>query len=726
MQKATRSSRALRSLRFADFEVDLRAAELRRNGTRVHLQEQPFKVLALLLEHAGEVVTREELRLSLWPSDTFVDFDTSLNTAINKVREAIGDSADKPRFVETLPRQGYRFVGDINPTGGSARSAIEVANVAETPRQLRRIFGVLLALVVIAVLLVLLKGINSGKVPATIRFEVYPPDKQEPWLFSLSPDGRHLAFTSGGLLWIRSLDTVQPQPLPGTEGAGNALWSAPFWSPDGRFIGFFADGKLKKIQLGGGPPETLCAAPSSNGGTWSSNGTILFVPDIMHPAIFRVSSAGGQPIRFSKPDASAQQMTQAWPSFLPDGRHFLYLAGLGSGQEGRGIYLSSLDSSQTTRLVASDSRAVYAPPGYLLFLRNRILLAQPFDATTLRVTGEAVPLAQDILYEEYNGFAGFSVSQSGVLAYVSSGATPARHLVWFDRTGKQVGTVGEPAPYTHVELSPDEKHVAVELFDHHSQIGNIWVLDLARGTSNRLSLSSSWEYTPVWSPDGTKILFDSNRDLAKGGSGGNLFIRSSTGTGPDHVLVESDSWKWPNDWSRDGRFVLFSSIEAENRLTLWVLPLLGNRKPRLIQTVPSGLASWAGLDLWAKFSPDGHWLAYVSGESGREEIFVQSFPESREKWQISVNGGTQPRWRRDGRELFYVATDGKLMVVEVKLSPKFQVGTPRALFDSHLRTWTTRYQYAVTAEGQRFLAIIGEDKVPPIIVTTNWIASLKR
>jgi len=548
-----------------------------------------------------------------------------------------------------------------------------------------------------------------------IRFSIVPPDEASVSTGSLaiSPDGRNLVFNTAGSLWVRSLDALSPRRLEGTSGA---LY--PFWSPDQRFIGFFANGKLKKIPpTGVSSPEEVCvAARAAAGGTWNQDGIILFSVD--GQGIFRVSASGGEPpVPVTTLDPTLKETNHWWPYFLPDGHHFLYVAEAASASEqGRIVYLASLDSGKRARLLNSDAKVAYSAPGYLLFLRNRALLAQRFDLKHLRLSGDPFPIAQQLEYIRQWGDASFAVSDTGVLTYVSGEFHSS--LVWFDRTGREIGTVGQPAEYVHVELSPVGEKAAVEIIDPNSKAGAVWLIDLKRGISSRLTFNPAWEYFPVWSPDGSRILFDSSRDLATGGSEGDLFIKSSAGAQKEELLLKSELWKWPNDWSPDGRYILFHALDPNTKADLWVLPLNGDRTPHVfLQTEFS--------EEFGQFSPDGHFVAYVSDESGRQEVYVRPFPASDIKWQISSNGGHDPKWRRDGKELMYEAPDGKLMSVKVKLLPSFQAETSEPLFNPHFGDWMSRHQYALSVDGQRILAIVRNETLP-IIVVADWSRDLEQ
>ncbi len=548
---------------------------------------------------------------------------------------------------------------------------------------------------------------------AATRFFIYPPEKGYfGGSFAVSPDGRRVVFrvNSEGkvLLWVQALDSLTAEPLAGTEEGGY-----PFWSPDSRFIGFFSEGKLKKIEGAGGPAQTLCDAPEPRGGAWNADGVIVFAPKAAD-TLYRVSAAGGAPVPLTTLDAARKEIAHYHPRFLPDGRHFLYLAN-SPQRESRGIYVGSLDSKETKLLVNADASAAYAAPGYLLFLRDRTLMAQGFDADRLELTGEPFLVAEQVgRLGQGQRFALFTISETGVLVY-RSGFSESTQLIWFDREGKQLGTVGLTAGYASPWLSPDEKRVAFGRVEPQGGGSDIWLIELARGTPTRFTFDPAFDQTPIWSPDGSRIVFSSDRDGVL-----NLYQRAASGAGNDEVLLKSDHAKIPNDWSADGRFILY-----QTSTDLWVLPLSGDQKPfPFLQTEFN--------EGWGRFSPDGKWVAYSSNESGTWQVYVQSFPASGGKWQVSTAGGAQPQWRRDGKELFYLSSDRKLMAVEVKGNgPTFEAGVPQALFEPRLQTFGLpgpRNIYVATADGQRFLVTSApEERIStPTTVVLNWTADLKK
>ncbi|MDA2930745.1 protein kinase [Acidobacteria bacterium AH-259-O06] len=550
-----------------------------------------------------------------------------------------------------------------------------------------------------------------------MRFFVSPPEQVTLARFPvISPDGKHLVFEtrsadSPNLLWVRSLDSLTARSLPGTEGA---LY--PFWSPDSRFIGFFSRGKLKKVPLSGGPPQTLCDAPAGRGGSWNRDGTIVFNPHWADPLQY-VSAAGGEAKPLTELDESRGETAHRWPGFLPDGRHFFYLA-LSSQPENRGIYLASLDSKETKRLLSATLNAAYAEPGYLLFMRESTLMAQPFDKQGLELTGEAFPLAQNVDRTEhtYTTAASFSVSENGVLTYRSGSSLSRNQLVWFDREGKRLGPVGEPADYSNHALSPDGKRVAVGLRDPETQTRDIWLFDLARATSSRLTFDPADDLNPVWSPDGTRIAFTSDRKGPR-----DIYQKMASGTGQDELVLESGEQKSLTDWSADGRFLLYNAPNPQTRGDVWMLPLSEEGKP-----TPFLQQSFDQRE--AQFSPDGRWVTYYSNESGTRQVYVQPFPATGGKWQISTQGGVEPRWRRDGKELFYIA-GSNLMAVEVNTrGSSLEAGIPKVLFEASFAGLGTRNSYVVSADGRRFLIITPVEQAAssPITVVLNWTTELAK
>jgi serine/threonine protein kinase len=536
--------------------------------------------------------------------------------------------------------------------------------------------------------------------------------------FTVSPDGRHFAFsgrdaTGKVRLWTLAVDSISPKIIPDTEGA-----SVPFWSPDSRFIAFYAQGKLKRVEINGGPVQTICNAGSVTlGGAWNSQGTIVFALEGGSP-LYRVSSSGGEPLPITKLE---NQSSHRWPSFLPDDRHFVYFAS-GDVPANSGIFLGDVQCTQK-RLLAADSGAVYAPPGFLVFVRQGTLLAQQFDSKRLETIGDPKPLAENVAVAEIaaGGLGGFSVSHNGVLTYrTGSPLTENVNLIWVDRSGKDLEEVGKPAPYRGIELSPDGKRLAVHV--HEDSGGDIWVFEPSRATPVRLTFEASQHnMSPIWSPDGKQIVFGSQRAGMWG-----LYKKASNGSGDEEQLFVSQFPMTPVSWSEDG--VLFWRSDPRTSFDLWFIPVKGEKALPFLQTVFN--------ESHGQVSPDGKWIAYRSNESGREEIYVRPFPTGSGRWQVSTNGGTYPRWNAKGTELFYMsaASLGKLMVVEVKTAgSEFGYGVAKDLFDSRYVNYphgsTTYHTYAVSLDGQRFLiprpeAPTADPSGNSATVILNWTALL--
>ncbi len=567
---------------------------------------------------------------------------------------------------------------------------------------------------------------RGSEPPRAIRFEI-SPGENAPYTDAgrvdtdlapaVSPDGRHVAFNaedSDGktFLWLRYLGELTTRPLAGTEGA-----KFPFWSPDGRSIAFFADRKLKKIEVSGGPAQRICDAPRGRGGTWNRDGVILFAADSFSP-INRVSASGGTPAPVTRLDTAHAESSHRWPHFLPDGKHFLYFSYLGANPEAPsqngGTRLGSLDSKETKVLVAESSNTIYAPPGYLVFCREGNLLAQPFDAESLRTTGDPMPIAARLEYDEGRKFGSFSVSVGGVLAYASL-TSRRTQLRWVDRTGREIALVGAPAEYENLRLSPDGRRVAVSIREPGTKHASIWIYDASRGAMARFTSTPSLDFSPVWSPDASHLAFSSER-----AGGPRLFLKPLSGAGGEEALLKTTTMsEIPTDWARDGRFILGAVAEPQTGYDVWVLPMAGDRKP--FPFVQGKSTDWQGT-----FSPDGRWVAYTSEESGRAEVCVAPFPGPGPRSQISTAGGSLPRWRGDGKELFYIAADQKLTAVDVRTAPALEAGAARPLFEVR-SVPTYGWIYDVSADGQRFLvnARMREQTAPPITVVVNWAADLK-
>ncbi|MGH9717638.1 MAG: hypothetical protein ACRD4R_13055, partial [Candidatus Acidiferrales bacterium] len=577
----------------------------------------------------------------------------------------------------------------------------------------------------------------SAPAPAELtRFEIPVPRKvtlASDDAFALSPDGRQLAFFSTGAdgvqrIWVRALDSLQAHSLPGSESTVTV--PSLFWSPDSRRIAFSTAGMLKTIDISNGTTETLCDTSALVvGGSWNRDGVIIFG---QYPSggLMRVPANGGPASQLTAPDPSRE--ADVFPSFLPDGRHFIYLRA-SINRANSGVYIGSLDAKpaeqSSKRLVATTYGPVYVPfsgPGFgqLMFMtQDRTLMAQPFDARRLDLTGEPVPVAEQIGSFLSSGL--FSASANGVLAYKTDVGGVSR-LTWFDQQGKVLGTAGEPGVYDTISLSPNGTQAVVSRADDplDTRVETLWLVDFSRGTSTRFTFGSSSATLGAWSPHGNRIIFSSNRSGEY-----DLYQKLASGVTPEEVLLKSSDDKWLNSWSHDGHFLLYQSTGESTKATkedLWVLPLEGDKKPFLFES--TGPNNDDG-----QFSPDGHLIAYVSNESGRDEIYVRTFSPATTviaaatggKWLISTAGGTEPRWRGDGKELYYLAPDDMLMAVDISDSPEFRAGEPKPLFQAprHL-AYVSENHWDVTRDGKRFL-FAAQSTEAPFTVVLNWQAALR-
>ena len=539
------------------------------------------------------------------------------------------------------------------------------------------------------------------------RLQVVTPPAINLTSFAISPDGRTLVFqaTANGKaeLYLRTLDSEKPRPLTGTDNA-----TLPFWSPDSRSVGFFADGKLKRIDIGGGAPQIIADAPNSPSGTWNSEGVILFSLASTGP-LQRVSSGGGPVTPVTTVDPP-RQVSHRFPRFLPDGRHFLYFA-VGT-PEGRGVYVGSLDNNERKRLLDADSAAVFVPANLLVFTRQRTLFAQPFDVKRLETAGDPIPIADGLNSNlDWVAEPSFSVSNRGTIAYRL--AKNENQLMWLDRSGRQTEAIGEPDTTVSQEmrLSPDARTLALA----RSLNGNfdLWLIELARKVLRRLTFNPADDNNPVWSPDGNRIAFSSRQKLGNH----NIYMKPVNGTGSEEPLVESSENTFPQDWSSDGRFLLYLVDSAKTASDVWALSLADRKSFPIVQTNAD--------EGNARFSSDGRWVVFTSNETGRYEVYVQPFPGPAAKSApISTNGGINPQWRSDGKEIFYLGLDNRLMAVPVTLHTNAQVesGVPVALFALRPRS-----EYEASRDGERFLihSLTEDASSSPITIVLNWAGRKK-
>jgi len=623
------------------------------------------------------------------------------------------------------PRERYASTDDLARDLASVRDHLsEVSGSGEAaamPRGRNRLFW-LLAAAATVLLVAVLAANYLRRAPASsapIRASLILPEVLA--TLALSPDGKRLAFTAEtspdrSVLWIRTLDEGTAQRV---MVRGDPIF--PFWSPDSRFVAFFSDGKLRRVDAGGAAIQTICDTEAVGaGGTWGPDGTIVFAPG-MTSALYRVAATGGQPVPVTKLDASRHETSHRFPSFLPDGRHFLYMAmGFASAPEdpANAIRVASLDGKLDKALVqiTAWTNSSFAR-GHLLYVREGTLLAQPFDLGRLEIAGPPVPIAPHVR-GPIAGFHRFSAADR-LLVFAERVFRPST-LLWVDRLGNLNGSLGEPGLFGTPRLSPDGRRVAVDVDDPSRETADIWIYEVATGGRTKFgAVLGSMDLTgSVWSPAGDRLFFASDRKV-KGHF--NLFVRRIDGEG-EELLLESSDQNVPEDWSADGHFVSFVTAPGKGKkrnIQIWILSMTGERK-----AFP--FATEANIQEDSRFSPDGRWIAYKSDESGTLEVYVRSFPGPGGKWQVSTGGGSNPQWRRDGKELFYLSLDRKLMAVPVRLDAGFQAGRPAPLFAVQPIPGISAYD--VSPDERRFLikSVSGEEGPRPLTLLTDWTALLKK
>jgi eukaryotic-like serine/threonine-protein kinase len=608
-----------------------------------------------------------------------------------------------------------KWIGESSSHAPRSASSISTAPVKTSLR--RSLPGVLSGLLAAALFAVIILWPGKKNNSPTNYFYAQLPFAAQS--MAVAPDGHTLAVVgkleleSAKTLWLHDIGSRQARSLPDTEGA---LY--PFWSPDGKSLGFFAEGKLKKLDIAGGPVQIICDAPSGRGGTWNKDGVIIFTSSgQLATGLSRVSANGGTAMRITDPDASRGEDSHRWPMFLPDQKHFIYLAANTSGKtEPDSIYVGALDSNEKKFVTKATANAVYVAPGYLIFYRDKTLFAQRFDAAKLELIGEPVPTLTDIAYLPRIVHAAYAASGVGLLVAQSGSGVAFSRLVWYDRKGNESAAATKPDVYINVELAPDGKTVALDKTDEESANADIFTYDIQRDAMRRLTFNPAIDAMPIWSPDGTRILFASSRNRKF-----DLFIKNADG-GQEEKLLDFDNSeradKYPYAWSRDGKYILYT-----RGTELWVVSLPELKARPFL--VPSGIIRNS------QFSPDGKWVAYASNESGKFEIYVTTFPQAQGKWQVSSAGGTQPRWRGDTKELFYLAPDGKIMAVPVTAGATFDVGRPTSLFQAHAREFfatSEQVGYDVTNDGQKFLinTQVKNTDTQPMSVILNWDAQLTK
>jgi Tol biopolymer transport system component len=634
-----------------------------------------------------------------------------------------------PGARETAPA-----AGPAAPAGAGARLAARPGEPPYPAEASQAIYGLsfrrrawaigagLLALAATSVGAVLF--LQQRPAPAVLKFAVTQPENTSyPGMPTVSPDGRYLTFSAIGpegkrMLWLRPLDALHAAVIQGSEGA-----SAPFWSPDSQAIAFFSGKYLKKVKIAGGTPENICPAEASpGGGSWNTDGTILFAPSLSD-GFYRVAASGGKPRPALKLDESKLERADLWPQFLPDGKHFVFYQQTDL-TETSGVYVGSIDDPEYHRLFTSQTNAVYSAgtrdtpkTGYLLYINERNLMAQQFNASRLETAQDPITLANEIGAVRSLALAPISVSTTGVLVYQGVGQ-PMRQMVWMDRGGRQFAVAGEPGTWGPPRISPDGNRAIVAKTGTDGQTAHLWLLD-ASGSAHQITDGPMHEGSPVWSPDGLRIAY-----FGKQGDAYNIYTSAAQVGAKAELLLHGVDKKFPADWSHDGKYIAYSVEGAGTRMDVWGLSVGDRRAAPILDTVYA--------EGFATISPDGKWMAYQSDQSGRNEVYVQSFDGlnngTKRRWLVSSKGGGLPRWRADGGELFYMTTDGRIMSVSIHPGSDggIAVGQPQTLFQTRPvpKSWNL---YDVTPDGQRFMVNIPLEwtSAAPITVVTNWTEKLK-
>lgn len=741
-----------RMVHFGPFGLDVHAAELRKNGIKIRLHDQPFRILLMMLNRPGEVVLREEIRGALWPDNTVVEFDHSINAAIQRLRDALGDSAERPRYVETVARRGYRFIAELAADPNDQRLAppqTEKGAAAAAKAKIRywasRIqFSWIIAGVSVIVAAVVWfiplreKQIDESLVqfqvtiPANVRFVA---DTEGGIFPSVSPDGKWVAFPAidsiGKMqLWLRPLDSPNAWPLAGTDGGHRICWS-----PDSKSIGFFAadnlaatrgpgqfSWKLKRVNLATGGAMTLVEGLEADRGcAWNRDGVIVYGA-IRNGPLYRVAASGGSVSPITNLDARAGDLSHRFPFFLPDGKHFLYVA-VRREADHLTIRIGSIDSSEEIvsgrSLLEADSFVQYSQ-NRLLFMRASALMARPFDPKRLTFNGDAAPIVEQVQRgTTLAGYAAFAAAANGWLVYQRAAGAGAFALTWFDRAGHRLETLGEPGDLWGINLSPDGRNIALTV-QESTAVRNIWIYDILRRLRTRFTFSRASDDDGVWAPDGKSVVFSSDRKGSR-----DLYRKHADGTASEELLYADNTIKCCPALPPDGKYLAYQAGSSEkSSIDIWILPeplgAPGSSKPYAF--VRTGFAA-----MNPRFSPDGKWLAFQSNESGHHEIYVAPFPGPGAKRRVSPSGGVDPRWRRDGKELYYRGEGETLMAATIDLRSGLAIGKVEPLFGP-LISRPLQLFYDVSADGKHFLVVAPPEhpNAEPLIVMQNWTAALKR
>lgn len=719
-------------VRFGPFELDLREGELRKEGRKIRLQAQPFQILRMLIESPGEVISREEICKRLWPDDTVVEFDHSINAAVRRLRDALRDSADKPRYIQTLARRGYRFIGEVD-AGGRPRPVASVTEISSPqadpvarrpwlPLQPR----VFVPIAVAAVVLMIWAGasyyrrriaLHSANPQPLMRLDLdlgnQAVDQSEHGANTvLSPDGTRLVYVSQQKLFARRLDQATAAELAGTERA-----QSPFFSPDGKWVAFFATNRLKKVSLESGRVSEICRTGLVGGGGWGEAGDIVVASDTR---LYRISSEGGASVPVT--ELAPGEVAHRWPQILPGGKAVLFSAYRSmTGLDGATIEAQSLRDGRRKTLVHGGTWGKYLPSGHLVYIEKGKLFAMAFDPERLEVRGAPTPVLEEIAYNTAWGFAQIDFSRTGSIVYRSSRAGAGLVTVeWLDASGNARPLLPVPGNYLSPTLSPDGSRLAL------TSEGDIWVYELGRESMTRLTFGGG-HANPLWTADGRYILFRVR---------GRMWWARADGTGQAQPLIESDHMQTPWSFTPDGKRLAFVEVSSPTNAAIWTLPMESDRTG-LRAGKPEIFLQTAFAVRGPMISPDGRWIAYMSTESGTYRVYVQAFPGGGGKRQISDDGGTYPAWSRNGRELFFWQfyehedAPSQLMAVSYQvrggafLADKLRVWSQRPI-----ASFSTTRSYDPAPDGKRIVALMPADAPQAaqshVIFLLNFFDELRR
>lgn len=721
--------------RFGTFEADAGNGTLTRSGSTVKIQDQPFRVLIQLLEQPGTVITRDQLRQLLWGDETFVDFDASLNVILKKLRAALRDDSENPRFIETVPRHGYRFIAPVAvaepgsnraDAGPIRRTDPDVQRVGSPDARVgRRWWAGALQLTAVSALAALATLLVMSREPASpdsvpvVRSQVRAPLNTDflPTNLALSEDGRMLAFVASAstgapaALWVEAMNSGSTRRLTGTEGA-----TLPFWSPDGQNIGFFAHGKLWRIGSDGGPPQPLCDAALGRGGTWSRDGVIVFAPDLTSP-LQRISAAGGAAMPVAPPGSQTGTIPAWWPQFLPDGQHFVFWSHSDKNTGVDGIYLAALGANDRRLLTATETEGLYAN-GQLLYVHDQHLLARSFDALRLTLGTASETVAEGIRVQEGMHLADFTASRNGLLAYFAGSANRGWPMVMYDRSGKPDGRIAGPQDiYLYPRFSPDGKRLAISIERPEISLDDVWIIDVQRGMRTRVTFGNGDSTHPVWSADGDTLYYASNgSDRVP-----HIYARLANGAGEEKpVLASAGVSEVPMDVSKDGRYLAYARREIGKYWEVWILPLSGKGNPYPLARLPQADVTDP------TFSPDGTLVAYSTNETGRFEIYISGFGGAG-KWEVSSGGSTDPAWAPDGTRLYFMDDAENVMYVDVRTTDGAVGMSKPVMFVPSAASHTPR-PLAVAPDGRLLVDHNHDEPTSPQTVTLliNWPIEPKR